>query len=128
MLFPQGEDERKKQSTRLAEEEIVLQCLALAGLSSKKEGLRVLSPATDLERAEILIPVPIRGLGFGFPPELQLIDILRGYLSLLQPIKEMLAEGKGQIGPPDLRHSFPESHPGKLFFQFLLLFSVSGFA
>ena len=65
---------------------ILLQCLALAGLPSKKKSLWVLSLATDFERAEILIPIGIWGFGLRFPPEFQLVDILSGYFALLLPI------------------------------------------
>jgi hypothetical protein len=56
--------------------------LALSGLPSKQKGLGILSSATDFERAEILIPVAIGGFGLSFSPELKLVDILSGYLTL----------------------------------------------
>jgi hypothetical protein len=70
----------------------VSQRFTLAGLPSKQKGLGILSPTTDFERAEILIPIAIWGFGLRFSPEFQLIDILSGYLTLPQPVKKMVAE------------------------------------
>jgi hypothetical protein len=40
------------------------------------------------------------------------------------PDHEMIAKRERKVGPLDLRHSFSESHSGKLFLQFLLSFRV----
>ena len=79
-------DSRQQACTELFASPIpahILQSLALARLSSKKKSLGVLSPATDFERAEILVPIAFWGFGLRFSPEFQLVNILSGYLTLL---------------------------------------------
>ncbi len=49
------------------------------GLAPEQEGLRVFPFATDLEGAEVLVPGPVRGIGFGFSPQFQLEKIFGSY-------------------------------------------------
>jgi hypothetical protein len=61
----------------------------------------------SLERSEVLVPGTGRRLRLGFTPQLQLVEILGGDLTLGDAIKEMLAEIRWKIGPPNLRHQPP---------------------
>ena len=73
-------------------------------LSFQEEGLRKLTFTTDLERPEVLVPGAVRGLRVGFPPQLQLVEIAGGDLTIGDAIEEMLAQTRWEIGPPNLRH------------------------
>src|ERR1700686_1509312 len=50
-----------------------LELLSLCRLSREEEGLRVRPLAADLERTEVPVPEPVRSLGLGLSPQLQLI-------------------------------------------------------
>src|SRR5215510_3003122 len=82
--------------------------LPLRRLSCEQEGLRILPLAADLERAEVFVPEPVRSLGFGLSPHLQLIEVFGGDPSLAKPLEKMVAERGGQAGPLDLRHHSPK--------------------
>src|SRR2546428_5615866 len=84
-----------------------LESLPLRRLSFQEECLRKLTLATDLERSEVLVPGTGRRLRLGFTPQLKLVEILGGDLTLGDAIKEMLAETRWKIGPPNLWHQPP---------------------
>src|SRR6516165_1702977 len=84
-----------------------LKGLPLRRLSFQQECLWVLTFATNLERSEILVPGTGRRLRLGFTPQLQLVEILSGYLAVGDSIEEMLAKTRWKIGPPNLRHQPP---------------------
>src|SRR2546425_7491186 len=84
-----------------------LESLPLRRLSFQEECLRKLTLTTDLERSEVLVPGTGRRLRLGFTPQLQLVEILGGDLTLGDAIKEMLAETRWKIGPPNLWHQPP---------------------
>jgi hypothetical protein len=81
-----------------------VESLPLRRLSFQEECLRKLTLTTDLERSEVLVPGTGRRLRLGFTPQLQLVEILGGDLTIGDAIKEMLAETRWKIGPPNLRH------------------------
>lgn len=84
-----------------------LQNLPLRRLSLQEECLWKRTFATDLERPEVFVPGTGRRLGLGFTPQLELVEVLGGYLAIGDPIKQMLAETRWKIGPPNLRHQPP---------------------
>jgi hypothetical protein len=43
----------------------------------------------------------------GFAPQLEFVEILGGHLTISDPIKQMLAETRWRISPPNLRHQPP---------------------
>jgi hypothetical protein len=67
-----------------------LQRLPLRRLALQEEGLGEFTLATDLERPEILVPGTIWCVRFGFAPELELVEVLGGYLAIRDAIKEVL--------------------------------------
>lgn len=86
-------------------------CLKLSasgGLAGQEEGFRVGPLTADLEGAKVLIPKLSGGFGFSLTPELQLIEVLGCDLALAEPIEQVIAKRRRQVGPLDLRHLFPE--------------------
>src|SRR3972149_873187 len=81
--------------------------LALRRLRAKQEGLRVFPLATDLERTEVLPPEAVRSFRFRLSPQRQLIEVLRGDLSIAEAIEQGAGEGGGEVGPLVLRHPAP---------------------
>src|SRR5207249_773601 len=71
------------------------------------EGLRKLTFTTDLERPEVLVPGAVRRVRAGFAPQLQLVKIRSGDLTIGDAIEEMLAQTRWKISPPNLWHQLP---------------------
>src|SRR5712664_1466987 len=84
-----------------------LQRLSSCSLPSQEECFWELTFPTDLERSEVLIPRPLRGVWLGFTPQLQLVKILSRYLAICRPIEKMITQTRWKIGPPNLRHYSP---------------------
>jgi hypothetical protein len=63
-------------------------------LAPQQECLRKLPLATDLERAESLVPEAVRSLGLGLPPELQLVEVLGRDLALTESFEQVIAQGR----------------------------------
>jgi hypothetical protein len=49
----------------------------------------------------------LRRLRLSFAPQFQLVEIFWRYLTIRDPIEEMLAENRWKIGPPNFRHQAP---------------------
>jgi hypothetical protein len=56
---------------------------------------------------QVLVPRAIRRVRLGFPPQLELVEILGGDQTIGDTIEEMLAETRWKIGPPNPRHQPP---------------------
>jgi len=66
--------------------------LPLGNLARQQERFGVFSVATDLERAEVLVPCSIRGVRIRLPPQLKLIEVFCGDLALAEAFEKMIAE------------------------------------
>ncbi|MGB6075464.1 MAG: hypothetical protein WBG29_07500, partial [Candidatus Acidiferrales bacterium] len=95
-------------------------------LASEKEGFRVFSGATDLERPKVLIPGTLWRVGFGFAPQFELIEVLDRNLTVANTFKEMIAQGRGQRGPLNLGHLFAEGQASEFFLDAFPLGGVRG--
>ena len=116
----------RRSGLRLRPDDPDSELLPLGGLTAQQESLRVLSFAADLERPKVLIPEPVRSIRLRFSPHLQLVEILYGDLALAQPIEQVVAERRRQIGPLDLRHLLTEGHAGQIFLDTPLFLRVAG--
>jgi hypothetical protein len=80
----------------------------LAG-KQKRPGISAL--ATELERAEILVPRSFWHIGLRFHPEAELIQILEADIALMHALDQVIPKSGGKFGPGlDLRHSFTRQH------------------
>lgn len=77
-------------SAKNTAEKQVLQLLTFGNPAREQEGLRKSSFAADFERAEVLVSGPVGGIGIRLPPNLELIEVVRGDLAFAQPIKQMV--------------------------------------
>jgi hypothetical protein len=66
--------------------------LPFGSLACKQEGLRVFPFAADFERAEVLVPEPVRRIGIRFSPRFELVKVFCCDLAFAQPVKQMVAE------------------------------------
>jgi hypothetical protein len=93
-----------------------LQFFPLGRVPFKKKSLGIFSAPADLERAEILKPITIRGVRLRFTPKLQLIEVFGSDLTITKSVQEMITQSRRKLAPLDLWHLFSEGHPCKLFF------------
>src|SRR5262249_21635310 len=73
-------------------------------LTSKQKSLRILSFTTDLEGAEILVPLPFWRFGLGLAPLCQQKEVVTGNVALSRAIKQMITQSDWEIRPLDPRH------------------------
>lgn len=73
-------------------------------LAAQQERFRESALAADLEGAEVLEPGALGSLRLRFSPRLELIEILDGDLPVAESIEQVVAQGRRQARPLDLRH------------------------
>jgi hypothetical protein len=82
----------------------VLELSTFRGPTSQEKGFRKSPFAANLERSEVLVPGAVRGLRFRLSPKFQLVEIVRGDLSISQAVEQVITKRGGKIRPLDIRH------------------------
>jgi hypothetical protein len=77
LALPAEDDAEREPAQPVAagSEEGRSEAVPLGCVSAKQERLRILPLTADLERAEVLVPEPVRRIGLRLPPKLQRVEV-----------------------------------------------------